>query len=253
MTGTQIRFSCRSRDGSLVGALVDALEAAAGVLIVASEAGSIHPEAMRTNFPSAVSCIVSLDDFDVAAAMHGPASIDDIAPLSPLQTGMLFESLRSPGSAYFSHLNLHYAEAIDPDRMSAALCAVAQRHAALRSVFLWDGVSEPLQIVLKNARFAMALSSLDTESVFADHAKAVDLAQGPLLFASLSTTCTSLALSLHHLLLDGWSPGIVLHEIHTVNSGAALPPRWTAIQCGSCGKPSTRQERSKVVLERRSL
>ena len=222
MTGTQVRFSCRSR--SLVDALVDALEAAAVKLIVASEAGSIHPEAMRTDFPPAVSCIVSLDDFDVAAAMHGPTTIDDIAPLSPLQTGMLFESLRAPGSAYFSHLNLHYAEAIDPDRMSAALCAAVQRHAALRSVFLWDGVSEPLQIVLKNARFAMALSSLDTESVFADHAKAVDLAQGPLLFASLSTTCTSLALSLHHLLLDGWSLGIVLHEIHTVYNGAALPP-----------------------------
>ena len=74
--------------------------------------------------------------------------VDDVYPLSPIQQGMLFDSLSNPDEdVYTAYVSVKIEGRIDEERLKSAWLATIARHQALRCEFHWEGLDEPLQIV----------------------------------------------------------------------------------------------------------
>jgi hypothetical protein len=69
-------------------------------------------------------------------------------PLSPLQEGMLFHTLYAPGSGvYVNQLSQAISGGLDISGFKHAWQRVIDRHAILRTSFIWEGLREPVQVV----------------------------------------------------------------------------------------------------------
>lgn len=82
--------------------------------------------------------------------------IEAIYPLAPSQQGMLLETLAAsrPG-VHVEQFILSLTGDLQVDAFRAAWQAVVQRHASLRTAFVWKGQSEPRQVVLKQVQIPL--------------------------------------------------------------------------------------------------
>ena len=152
----------------------------------------------------------------------------DLYPLSPVQEGMLFHARLSPGSGvYFEQLVWTFRGAMDMAVLRRAWEHLVERHAILRTSFLWEEVPQPLQVV--RAKVALDWSELDVRGLSAEERTArmealirEDRARGFELMLAPPTRMTVVRLeeqawqcvwSYHHLLLDGWSVGLLFEEL----------------------------------------
>ncbi|HZI15395.1 MAG TPA: condensation domain-containing protein, partial [Myxococcus sp.] len=153
---------------------------------------------------------------------------EDLYPLSPMQQGILFHALLEPSStAYFvqSSMALHSAS-LDVDAFHAAWKALLSHHPILRTSFLWEGLEEPLQVVHRHASMEWTQHDwrhlpqpqqqrlLEVE-LEADRARGFDFSRPPLMrlmLVRLGESSYRLVWSQHHLLLDGWSLGLLFQE-----------------------------------------
>jgi hypothetical protein len=171
--------------------------------------------------------------------------VDDIYPLSPLQEGILYHCLLAPGSGvYVTHAHWTLRGRLDGEALRAAWRHVLDRHAALRTAFVWRDRDRPLQVVRGDLPLPWTVHDWrergpdEVEPAF-DALLAADRAAGfrpeaaPLCRMVLVRTgddAWRLLWSYHHLLLDGWSAGVVLDDLLAAYgafaSGAepALPP-----------------------------
>ena len=155
------------------------------------------------------------------------ADIEDIYPLSPLQQGLLFHSLYDPDSgAYFEQFTCQLKGILQLDAFRQAWQQVLDRHAALRTVFVWEDLAEPLQVVYRAVQLPLdyhdwreldpQTHTVQLEAFFqTERQRGFDLGQVPLLRASLirlSDDCYQFVWCNHHLLLDGWSMALLLKE-----------------------------------------
>lgn len=77
-------------------------------------------------------------------------NVDDILSLTPMQEGMLFHYLSDPeGDQYFEQLCLDILGRIDLEPFEKAWQLVVESNEALRSLYRWDNVKKPVQIILK--------------------------------------------------------------------------------------------------------
>ena len=149
------------------------------------------------------------------------------APLSFAQQRLWFLDQLEPGSSTYNVPRaLRLDGALDADALRRALEEIVDRHESLRTVFrseageLWQAVegsrSVPLPLTdlselpegAAEAR-AMVLAEEEAERPF-------DLSQGPLLRASLlrlGSRSHILLLSLHHIVSDAWSTGVLFGEL----------------------------------------
>ena len=75
-------------------------------------------------------------------------AIEDIYPLSPTQHGLLFHTLYAPTSGvYVEQLACTLRGELDVAAFERAWTQVVERHAVLRSAFVWEGRERPLQVV----------------------------------------------------------------------------------------------------------
>jgi len=154
-------------------------------------------------------------------------NIQNLYPLTPLQEGLLFHALLDSGTdAYFQQVVWDLVGEIDGAAVEAAWVQVVERHDVLRTVFSHQGTDRSLQIVLRRSSFAVEtydFSAMDpaekeaavAEAIAADRRKPFDLAHGPLLRVTLFQLTKNHWRALwshHHILLDGWSVGIVLAD-----------------------------------------
>jgi thioesterase domain-containing protein/acyl carrier protein len=116
--------------------------------------------------------------------------------------------------------------ALDAARLEAALLEIVKRHEVLRTRFLMHG-GEPRQIVEAAARFDFRLRDLSelpdveqgkrAEEISSEEAVAgFNLAVGPLFRGQLLRLTAErhmLLLTMHHIVADGWSVGIVTDEL----------------------------------------
>ncbi len=154
-------------------------------------------------------------------------NIEDIYPLTPLQSGMLFHSLMAPESGvYVNQVTCTLPADLDTRLFRQAWETLVKRHAVLRTSFLWDGLKEPLQAVRKQV--SLPWQELDWRGLPAeeqqrrseeqrqsDRHTPLPLSKAPLLRFSLLRLDSGLKLiwTFHHLLLDGWSLPLLLREL----------------------------------------
>ncbi|MER6397891.1 non-ribosomal peptide synthase/polyketide synthase [Kitasatospora sp. NPDC001603] len=157
-----------------------------------------------------------------------PGAVEDVLPLTPTQTGMLFHALsQADSAAYFQQLTFVLEGVPDPDRLAAAWQRVTGRSAVLRGRVRWQDVPEPLLVVERRA--PVPVTGLDwrelteeerrerlADLLDRDRATGIDLAQAPLqrlVLARVSETGVRVVWSFHHLILDGWSLFQVLSDV----------------------------------------
>lgn len=153
---------------------------------------------------------------------------EDIYTLSPTQQGMLFEILSAsrPGLYFDQTLCVLHGE-LDLPAFGRAWQKAVDRHAALRTAVVWEGLSEPVQAVRKEARLQIEvqdwrdLSESDQHTRLADYleadrARGFELSEPPLMRLAvirLDSEKHQVVWSNHHLVLDAWCVGILLREI----------------------------------------
>ncbi|MBZ4423317.1 non-ribosomal peptide synthetase, partial [Myxococcus sp. RHSTA-1-4] len=155
-------------------------------------------------------------------------AVEDLYPLSPLQQGMLFHTLAEPGSGvYVSQLAWTFGGTVDLDVFRRAWEAAVARHPLLRTSFVWDGLEEPLQVV--HPSVALPWEEHDWRGVpeseqqarfealsAGDRARGFDPLRAPLTrltVVRLDEHVHRVLWTHHHLLMDGWSLGLLLQGL----------------------------------------
>jgi amino acid adenylation domain-containing protein len=178
-------------------------------------------------------------DHIVAQVPGGIANIQDIYALSPLQDGILFHHLLAQhGDPYLLASRMAFADRSQLDRYLAALQQVVDRHNILRTAFMWEQLSSPAQVVLRQAPIRVTEITLDpsvpAQQQLAQHADSrrhrIPLANAPLLRFVIAREPDSerwLAVQwMHHLIGDHSTLETLLVEIRALllGQGATLPP-----------------------------
>jgi len=145
-------------------------------------------------------------------------------PLSFAQQRLWFIDQMESDSAYHVPVALRLSGELSVPVLSLALTEVVRRHETLRTRFA-AGPAGPVQVILPPAPLALPvvdLSGLPDRSAAAalllaeEAARPFDLARGPLLrglVLRLAEGEHTLALSLHHIVSDGWSMGVLVREV----------------------------------------
>lgn len=154
--------------------------------------------------------------------------LSDIYPLSPMQEGMLFHTLLEPDSGnYFEQVTGILEGELDQSDFFRSWQTIVERHSALRTSFLWLDVETSLQMVHPALRLpfekrdwrgqSKEAQELSLEAFLQeDRKKGFDLAKPPLMrlfLARLEDERHLWVWSHHHMLLDGWSAGLIFKEV----------------------------------------
>ena len=155
-------------------------------------------------------------------------NVEDVYPLSPIQEGMLFHTLNEPNSGiYFNQYHCILSGDIDVGKYKQAWKLIVERHQALRTAFIWEGLDEPLQIVRSKIDLNWkeedwtGLSSNEFNDGFEsfmknDRESGFNIEQAPLMrFTLIKQTDKSYQFvwSFHHIISDGWSTRTILKEV----------------------------------------
>lgn len=177
-------------------------------------------------------------DLDRLAATLDIRGIEDIYPLSPMQQGMLFHALRDGADdAYVNQIGLELF-GVDAGRLRAAWQAASDRHAALRTGFVWQnllGVAQ--QVVYRHATVPFVeedwrdRSHVDLDAVLGETSRrererGFDLSQPPLQRVRLIRLDDDrhwLIWTHHHIFVDGWSSARLVAEVLQHVGGGTLP------------------------------
>ncbi|MFB9907697.1 amino acid adenylation domain-containing protein [Allokutzneria oryzae] len=157
--------------------------------------------------------------------------VEDIYPLTPMQSGMLFHSLvGGTDEAYFDQMSLRLDGVTDPRALATAWQRVVDRTPILRSTVVWENIDTPVQVVRSGVEVPVqhydwrGLSDEDQRAEIAcvvaeDTEAGMDLSTGPLvrlIIGRLSDTSVQMIRTSHHILLDGWSLSEVVAEVFEI-------------------------------------
>ena len=195
---------------------------------LASESGG----GTLSNFPLAQLTQAELERLTKAVPAR---QIADLYPLSPLQQGMLFHSIRdTEQSLYITRFVLTIRGVLRLDSLQHAVQALVNRHDSLRSCFIWEGLPQPLQAVVHEAEPLwtaldwQGLSSTEQTQHWQQFLHTQREQRFKLSHASLFS-CTVLQLAdqhykvvitYHHMLSDGWSDALLLKELAEMYAAA---------------------------------
>ena len=152
-----------------------------------------------------------------------PAVQDHDLPLSFAQQRLWFlAQMDGAASAYNIPIGLGLRGQLDRSALRQALQAIVSRHATLRSRFV--RVEDQPQVLIGPLDSALELHEEDLRQapltlagrVRAEAAQAFDLEQGPVIRARLLALADDhhvLLLTLHHIVADGWSMGVLTREL----------------------------------------
>ena len=84
--------------------------------------------------------------------------IEAVYPLSPMQQGMLFHSLKNPETGvYFEQLTCSLLGDVDVPAFEKAFKTVLERHSVLRTAFVWKKLDRLLQVVHRNVELPLVV------------------------------------------------------------------------------------------------
>ena len=154
-------------------------------------------------------------------------NLEDLYPLSPMQQGMLFHSIYSPGSGVYVEQSVFtLAGEFELAVFERAWQTVVDRHAILRTSFLWEGLDNPLQAVHRQVALPVVRHDWRGHSaedrgrqldafLRDDRARGFVLSQAPLMRLALIRCADQeykFVLTRHHIVLDRWSRSLVLRD-----------------------------------------
>lgn len=172
--------------------------------------------------------------------------VENITALTPMQEGMLFHYLKDPDCEFYhNQLRIDVCGVIQDSWFRQSWHEVIQNNEILRTVFRWENVNNPLQIVLKhnepNVHFVNiahtqpdCIQEVLAKEMQADQQRKFELHGVPFRIRIYQTTDNSatMLISNHHILFDGWSSGIIVKEFMEAYDRAArqekLPLRHKA-------------------------
>ena len=177
--------------------------------------------------------LVNLTLLDIAAITaavpEGVANIQDIYPLLPLQEGMLYHHLmQTEQDVYASRAVLEFDGKDLLSDFLAALNRVIARHDALRTVVLWEGLSQPVQVVLRQVtlvatEMAATDAPRDRSGRIVPQRARLDVRHAPLIAACYYLEPVSskwaLELSAHHIVCDHESLVLIMAEVRSLMNG----------------------------------
>lgn len=183
---------------------------------------------------------ISAQDLEriLAGVPGGASNVQDIYPLVPPQEGMVFHHrLQDQGDSFLSRWLLEFDSCQRLDRFLTALQQVIDRHDAFRTAIFWDGLSRPVQVVLRQAKLPVQrISGMNGGSGRERLLERTDPRSQrlPLGKAPLFSACTTpdvdgdgwtLALLMHHIVCDQVSVDLLWEEIAAIVAGdaASLP------------------------------
>ncbi len=150
-------------------------------------------------------------------------NVEDILSLTPTQEGMLFHYLMDDKSEQYKvSLKLVLNGTIDFELMKRAWKEVFNHNEALRSIYKWEKISKPVQIILKEIEIPIFEYDFREYSLEDKKAKLeeliqkninenIDISLNPINITLCRTEddrCTMIVTN-HHILFDGWSNGII--------------------------------------------
>lgn len=171
---------------------------------------------------------LSIEQLEQLLTTYAEEGVEDVYPLSPMQEGLFYHTLLDKGStAYFNQTSYRIRGRLSAEMVKAAMDRLFERYDIFRAVFVYEGLAEPVQVILRNRSVDYCFhdfSSLpgieEKESALAafketDRKRLIDLTKGPLVriaVIQLDETLFELVWNDHHILKDGWSTGIIMPE-----------------------------------------
>lgn len=193
----------------------------------ASAGGQAPVQTTSTADPTGIRTMLA-DDHGVDPGGH------DAYPLSPLQRGMLFNTLADPDSGVdIEQLDFTLEESLDVPAFERAWRSVVARHAVLRTSVHWEGLHEPVQQVEPRVDLpwqeyeCQALSASEQHEriatfIVADRLRGFDLSTAPL-FRLTVFRCGEanfrVVWTFHHAVMDGRSSELILREVFALYEG----------------------------------
>jgi thioesterase domain-containing protein/non-ribosomal peptide synthetase component F len=177
-------------------------------------------------------------------------NLANVLALTPGQEGMFFHALYTPDSiAYRNQLSVRISGDLDNERLRAAWRATVRRHESLRGCFRWRALDRPVQVIVRELDpywQEMDFTGRDDDLhrwLEEDRVQGFELDKPGLHRVTLVRTGPQewlFVLSIHHLVIDGWSMGVIFADLFRAyrEPGTELPPaagfsayaRWVADQ-----------------------
>ncbi|AUZ37550.1 hybrid non-ribosomal peptide synthetase/type I polyketide synthase [Bacillus sp. MBGLi79] len=153
-------------------------------------------------------------------------NIANILGLTTIQEGLLFHHLMEPeGNAYFEQMLIKLESEPARDLFEKAWQQTVQQNEMLRTVFRWKETAKPIQVILKHHNIDIRYQSIPFEKGISqdklkeelaarDRREPFQLQEVPFRVTLYQTEENGIwmMISFHHILMDGWSMGIVLKE-----------------------------------------
>ncbi|HII08744.1 MAG TPA: amino acid adenylation domain-containing protein [Methanosphaera sp.] len=154
--------------------------------------------------------------------------IQDVYGLTPLQEGMLYHNLSDDDStAYVTQTVFRFNKNINTNMFKEALYLLSRRYDALRTMFVYEKLKEPKQIVLKDRKLECSIIDLSDDDELVkkykierllndDVNRNFDLKKDSLLRATvllLNSESSIIVLTIHHIIMDGWCDNIVFSKL----------------------------------------
>lgn len=161
--------------------------------------------------------------------------LQDMYPLSPMQEGMLFHSLLDPAS-YLVQFSYTLKGNIDIAAMNSAFRQLVQRYDVLRTIFIYEGLERPLQLVLKQLNGICGFTDVREEVRLQGRPEIVNryrqqerdthfrLGSDLLIRIHILQTGSDdyeFIWCYHHILMDGWCTNILIREFTKLYEAAA--------------------------------
>jgi len=171
-----------------------------------------------------------------------PAPRDRDLPLSFAQQRLWFLTQLEPASPWYNMpVAVRFQGPLAPPVLARAAAEILRRHESLRTTFARAG-AEPVQVVSPPGPFTLPVIGLEEipaagaevqRLVAAEAGRPFDLERGPLWrlrALRLAADDHVVTMTMHHIVSDGWSIGVLLHELTVLYAAFArgeespLPP-----------------------------
>ncbi|MFD9410731.1 non-ribosomal peptide synthase/polyketide synthase [Streptomyces sp. NPDC059989] len=172
-----------------------------------------------------------------AGRLAAEPGVEVVLPLAPNQEGLLFHHAfdDTDNDPYTLQVVLDFAEPVDVERLGGALDRLLRRHEALRAGFRTTEDQRSVQVVHEGPTVPVREVTVADAAAFAalldeDKATRFDLTSPPLVRAAAVRRADgtgSLVLTLHHIVVDGWSLPIVGRDLFAEYAAGAADPGAT--------------------------